>query len=204
MKKLLTVFAVLFISGCTLPHFPDSSDVVRAETVFNREIFNRGGRAVVVIEEQNNIASDIKLHGKLVLSALDGRIYTLEPQKISVFMLEPGTYKIETFKLLGSSGYLSAHINYGKRYRGGFSIADGEVVYLGKIDTRMLFSKTTAHEKNNGQNRKEIVTVTSVEDALSSLPPSFLAAVQQQTGKGLTTRLMRWNDTFLTGEKNNE
>lgn len=204
MKKLLTVFAVLFISGCTLPHFPDSNDVVRAETVFNREVFSRGGRAVVVIEEQNDIASDIKLHGKLVLSALDGRIYTLEPQKISVFMLEPGTYKIETFKLAGTSGYLSARINYGKRYRGGFSIADGEVVYLGKIDTRMLLSKATTLEKDNAQSRKEIITATSVKDDLSSLPPSFLAAVQQQTGKGLTTRLMRWNDTFQTGEKDHE
>lgn len=201
MKIPLLLSVLLFASGCALPHFPDNGDIVRAETVFNREVFNRGGRAVVVIEEQNNVASDIRLHGKLVLSALDGRIYPLEPQKISVFMLEPGTYRVENFKLSGSSGYLSAHINYGTRYRGSFSVADGDVVYLGKINTRMLFSKASAHNDNR---RKEVVTVTSVEDALTSLPASFLAAIQQQTGKGLTPRLMHWQDTFLTGEKNDE
>lgn len=200
MNKLLAFFAVLSLSGCTLPHFPDDNDVVRAETIFNSEVFKRGGRAAVVIEEQNNIASDIKLHCKLVLSDLNGRIYTLEPQKISVFMLDPGTYTIKSFKLVGSSGYFSAHINYGSRYQGHFSIADGEVVYLGKINTRMLFSKTVAH--NTDKRRKEVITTTSVENTLAALPDSFFSAIQQQTGKGITLRLMHWKDTFLTGEKN--
>lgn len=199
MKTLPALIAVLFLFGCTLPHFPDNNDVVRAETIFNREVFNRGGRAVVVLEEQNNIASDIKLHGKLVLSDLNGRIYMLEPQNISVFMLDPGTYTIQNFKLFGTSGYFSAHINYGSRYKGSFSIADGEVVYLGKINTRMLFALATADDKDN--RRKEVITTTAVENNLTSLPTAFLATIQQQTGKGLTPRLMNWHDTFLTGEK---
>lgn len=202
MKKFLAVFAVTFIFGCTLPHFPDNSDINKAETIFNRETFSRGGRAVIVIEEQNNIASDIKLHGKLILSDLNGRTYTLEPQKISVFMLDPGTYTIKTFKLFGTSGYFSAYINYGSRYRGKFSIADGEVIYLGTINTRMLFSKTSAYDNN--RKSKEVVTMTTVEDNFSSLPNSFLAAIQQQTGKGLTPRLMNWRDSFLTGERDDK
>lgn len=202
MQRLLTFLIALFVSGCTLPHFPDDGDIVRAETVFNQEVFNRGGKALIVLQEKNNIPSSIKLHGELTFIALNNRNYTLAPQNISVFMVDPGTYVIKSFRLTGISGYMSALVDYGNRYRGSFSVGDGDVVYLGKLNTRTLFSKATINELH--QNRKEVVTVTTVENDLAELSPSFLGMIQQQTGRGLTYRPLVWHDTFSGGEKNEE
>ena len=55
------------------------------------------------------------------------------------------------------------------------------------------------------QQKKEVVTITSLITDISSLPTAFLGAIQQQTDKGLTPRPMRWIDTLLTGtyDRNN-
>ena len=42
---------------------------------------------------------------------------------------------LEEFELYGRSGYLSAHINYEKRYKAYFAVAPEDVVYIGKIKT---------------------------------------------------------------------
>lgn len=199
MRLPTILFIALFISGCALPHFPNESDLTKAETVFNSEVFSRGGKAAVVIEEHNDITSSIPLHGELIVTDLSGRDYTLDMKNISVFMLDPGTYTVKSFRLFGKDGYFSAHINYAQRYRGGFNIADGEVIYLGKINTSTIF---TQKNSSNSNIRQEIVTSTAISDSLSDLPSSFLGLIQQQTGRGLTTRLIRWRDTSVTGENN--
>ena len=54
------------------------------------------------------------------------------------------------------------------------------------------------------QQKKKVITITSLSEDFSSLPTAFLGAIQQQTDKGIEPRAMRWIDTLLTGENKNE
>ena len=201
MFRFIFFLILLFIAGCTF-HIPNADDVIQAETTFNRDIFKRGSKALVIIEEENNVPSSIKLHGKFTFINQEGRHFVFNVKNIGIFMLDPGTYVLEEFELYGRSGYLSAHINYGKRYKAYFAVTPEDVIYIGKIKTNTLFSKTNIVEMN--QQKKEVVTITSLITDISSLPTAFLGAIQQQTDKGLTPRPMRWIDTLLTGENKNE
>lgn len=201
MFKVVFFLILFFISGCAF-HIPNADDVIKAETTFNRDIFKRGGKALVIIEEENNVPSSIKLHGKFTFINQEGRHFIFEVKDMGIFMLDPGTYVLEEFELYGRSGYLSAHINYGKRYKAYFAVAPEDVVYIGKIKTNTLFSKTNIPDMQ--QQKKKVITITSLSEDFSSLPTAFLGAIQQQTDKGIEPRAMRWIDTLLTGENKNE
>ncbi len=201
MFKIVFFLIFFLINGCAF-HIPNANDVIRAETTFNRDIFMRGGKSLIVIEEDNNVPSSIKLHGRFTFINQEGRRFVFDVQNIGIFMLDPGTYILENFELYGRSGYLSAHINYGKRYKAYFAVAPEDVVYIGKISTNSIFSKNDITEKQ--QQKKKVVTITNINEDISSLPTAFLGAIQQQTNKGLEPRLMRWIDTLITGENKNE
>ena len=184
------------LTGCVAPHFPDRQDIAAVELTFNPEIFNRGGKTMIVIQEQNNIPSNIKLRGRLTFSDYDGNSYTLNIHDTSVFMLNPGIYTLKNFTLYGQSGYWSTRIDYADRYRGHFNVAAGDVVYLGKLVTKTMFSGEKKHDSEQNKTTQEIITVTTVSDQLGELPLPFLSAIQKQTGSGLSSRLLSWHDTF--------
>ena len=162
--------------------------------VFNQDVFRRGGKAVIILQEKNDIPADIDLHGQLTFRDFEGKKYFLDVFGTSVFMLNPGIYKLENFKLCGNSGYWSTQIDYDKRYKAYFKISAGEVVYLGKLETQILLDQTPKEQKS--LRRKEIVTVTKIKDEISSLPPAFLRAIQKYTKVPTTLRIMSWRDSF--------
>ena len=188
------------LGGCALPNFPNASDAKLVDITFNEEVFSRGSKAVVVIDEYNDIPSSIKLHGLLTISDYEENEYNLNVDGVSVFMLNPGTYKLKNFKLQGTSGYWHSRIDYKDRYDAHFNIVGGEVVYLGKLNTKMLSPQFNQNQIANG--RIEVITVTKVEDDLISLPMSFLGAIHKYTGKGLTSRIMTWRDSYHKRGKN--
>lgn len=201
MFKIVFFLIFFLINGCAF-HIPNANDVIKAETTFNRDVFKRGGKSLVIIEEENNVPSSIKLHGRFTFINQEGRRFIFDVQNIGIFMLDPGTYILENFELYGRSGYLSAHINYEKRYKAYFAVAPEDVVYIGKIKTNTIFSKTDIADMQ--QQKKKVITITNISEDISSLPTAFLGAIQQQTDKGLEPRLMRWVDTLITGENKNE
>ncbi|MBQ8785655.1 MAG: hypothetical protein IJZ59_06420 [Alphaproteobacteria bacterium] len=201
MFKIVFFLIFFLINGCAF-HIPNANDVIKAETTFNRDVFKRGGKSLVIIEEENNVPSSIKLHGRFTFINQEGRRFIFDVQNIGIFMLDPGTYVLENFELYGRSGYLSAHINYEKRYKAYFAVAPEDVVYIGKIKTNTIFSKTDIADMQ--QQKKKVITITNISEDISSLPTAFLGAIQQQTDKGLEPRLMRWVDTLITGENKNE
>ncbi len=201
MFKIVFFLIFFLINGCAF-HIPNANDVIKAETTFNRDVFKRGGKSLVIIEEENNVPSSIKLHGRFTFINQEGRRFIFDVQNIGIFMLDPGTYILENFELYGRSGYLSAHINYEKRYKAYFAVAPEDVVYIGKIKTNTIFSKTDIADMQ--QQKKKVITITNISEDISSLPTAFLGAIQQQTDKGLEPRLMRWIDTLITGENKNE
>lgn len=201
MRKLYFLLLASMLSGCTLPHFPDSNDIAAVEFTFNPEVFSYGGKAVIVIQEKNNIPSSIKLHGKLTFTDYDGKEHTFNVDGTSVFMLNPGIYTLKNFTLYGRSGYWSTHVDYGNRYRGHFNIAAGDVIYLGCLNTHTISSGEEKQHPDTNKKTQEIVTVTSITNDINVLPTRFLSALQRQTGSGLTPRLLLWTDTFADKEQ---
>ena len=187
----------LLTGGCVGKRFPNKVDAQKVDMVFNQDIFSRGGKAVVIIEEENDIPANIKLHGQMTFSDYEGEKYILDIFKTSVFMINPGMYKLENFKLCGNSGYWSTQVDYEKRYKAHFNVAAGDVVYLGKLSTQILLDQTP--KKQNSSNRKEIVTVTKVKDEMNTLPQGFLSAVTKFTGSSPVSRIMSWHDDFEKG-----
>lgn len=194
--RIFCLLLTFLVSGCAMPHFPDQNDVATVELTFNPEVFSRGGKAVIVIQEQNNIPSGIKLKGKLIFSDFDGNDITLNIDGTSVFMLDPGIYTLKNFTLYGQFAYWSTRIDYSDRYRAHFNIAAGDVVYLGKLDTKTMFSGTKIHDTEQNKTTQEVITVTTLSDQMNELPLPFLSAIQKQTGLSLSPRLLSWHDTF--------
>ncbi len=195
MRRFYFLLLAFMLFGCATPHFPDQNDVATVEHTFNPEIFSYGGKAVVIIQEQNNIPSSIKLHGQLTFADYDGKQYTFDIDDTSVFMLNPGIYTLKNFTLYGRSGYLSTHVDYADRYHGHFNIATGDVVYLGCLDTQTISSGEEKQHPDTNQKSQEIITVTKLKNQIDTLPPRFLSALQKQTSSPLTVRLLSWVDT---------
>ena len=183
---------MLLPCGCSLPHFPNRADAEFVDIIFNEDVFRRGGKGLIIIDEENDIPSEIKLHGLATFSDYEGKKYNFDINGASVFMLNPGEYKLENFKLYGKSGYWSSQVDYGNRYQAYFNIAVGDVIYLGKIETKILHDKLLQGE--SAPNRKEIVTNSEVKDDFMSLPPAFWSAIYKYAGKGITTKIMSWKD----------
>ena len=195
MRRFYLLLLAFILFGCATPHFPDQADVATVELTFNPEVFSHGGKAVIIIQEQNNIPSSIKLHGRLTFADYDGKKYTFDVDNTSVFMLNPGIYTLKNFTLYGRSGYLSTHVDYANRYRGRFNVADGDVIYLGCLDTKTISSGEEKQHHDTNQKIQEIITVTKIENKIDTLPPRFLSALQRQTSFPLHVRLLSWIDT---------
>jgi len=195
IMRIVYLLLAFILTGCTMPHFPDQADVRVVELTFNPEVFAHGGKAVIILQEQNNIPSDIKLHGRLTFTDYDGKEYTFNLSDTSVIMLDPGIYTLKNFTLYGQSGYWTTHIDYANRYRARFNIAAGDIIYLGCLNTQTMFSGEEKHQPENNQKSREIITATKLENKVDSLPSHFLSALQKQTSSPLKIRLLSWTDT---------
>ena len=194
--------ALLWAAGCShFPSVPSDAMLARAENTFNAEVFSKGGKAVAVIEAENDIPSRYDLHAVLTFrNERTGETFDISVRNgRETVMLSPGDYTLEGFRIVGRERGAYTSIDFGKRYDASFSLEAGEVVYLGKVKTHAVLGKVVSRFFDD--YTRELRSASTVTDELKDMSPNYARLIEFHTGKKPSAKLMKWKPSPIFKNK---
>jgi hypothetical protein len=166
---------------------------------FNQKVYDKGGKAYVVLGAENNAGhNDIKVHNYFIFKNDKGENYSLfvaNGETLS-FLLNPGNYQLTQYYLYGEVSSFgvknSISANFTKYVEGSFSLKDGDAVYLGYV------SLTISDKAKNVWKRFFVFSINPKDTPYeTSVQNRFVAADKElfakEAGKNIEVRLMKWN-----------
>jgi hypothetical protein len=197
--------AALFLSACGASRRGGGS-----ETFYDRYAKDNGKSALIFIGGTNNIGEiDSKVFG-LRYNFIVGSYYTFRnekgktytfgfyPGKTNGYLIEPGTYKLIDQYLYGLQGNSYFNVPLDGLYSAEFTVAAGEKVYLGYIDTQV---DITRHYRGNfieaitfrwgPMYRYDFRADITVENRLGTFTDLYEGS--NLTDRDLTVRLIQFN-----------
>ena len=167
MKKILTVFlAAALLSSCA------SANRHR----FNQKVYDKGGKAYIVLGAGNNAShADIPVDNYFIFQNEKGeRIsFIIKNEETLSFIVNPGTYKLIKYYLFGEVNYFggikhSITINFTNYIEGGFSVKEGDALYLGYAYMGIEDNAKNTWKRffNFSINPKDISYETQIQDRL--------------------------------------
>lgn len=210
LRNIFALIAVFCLSACNLPSIPGDTALRKAEFTFNEEVFDKGGRALVILEAYNNVPARVQMNNYFVFkNDQTGKPYNSfqiaidNKSGFNYVMLVPGTYRLTNYNLYGfqrSGNYTAtASIDYKARYEASFTVNPGDVVYLGKIENRTHLGKKTSGFF--GPEKRQAASQVVVVDNYAKLPPNYISLIESYTGKTIETKLLNWTDTAIRENK---
>jgi hypothetical protein len=190
MKKILTVFlAAALLSSCA------SGNRFR----FNQKIYDKGGKAYIVLGAGNNAShADIPVNNYFIFQNERGErvSFTIGNEQTLSFIVNPGTYKLIKYYLFGEVNYFggvkhSITINFTNYVEGGFSVKEGDALYLGYVYTGIEDNAKNTWKRffNFSINPKDISYETQPQDRLNdALKEQF----DKESGKSVQKILLDW------------
>ncbi|MCL2335671.1 MAG: hypothetical protein FWC57_06360 [Endomicrobia bacterium] len=212
MNKALFLITLLIFTGlvCITGCFgPKSPDAVTQETSGGYRVTDDGEKtAVIIAGAYNNIEiGEIKnFRERIEWSDEKNNLYSMDfsdegsPMYIKgrgniiyiAVKVRPGSYKLNGFKLRAWDAAGFYNIDFGQRYSAAFSVAGGDVVFVGIL--RTLFDKFSFSKFNNpgSSDIKLAVYLENGKDDLYKIK-NFYNLI---TSKEVKTSLMYWNDKY--------
>lgn len=197
-KRLFCTGIMFLLCGCNMPSIPAKQTLVTTETTFSKEVFDKGGRALVIMEAYNNVPSSVLMNNYFKFQHPYYGEFLVEinnKENLAALMLVPGTYNLTNYYLHGYRGggnnSYSSTLDYKNKYAADFKVKPGEVVYIGKVD-----NKTVLGEWKGGffsPAKREAATNITVTDDSKKLSPNLLSQIELQTGKKLEVKLLNWH-----------
>jgi hypothetical protein len=181
MKKLtISMFALLVLSACGTKY----------NVPYNQKEFDKGGKAFIVIAGNNNLDGyngQMQAKNRFEFKNGKGDIIKLSALQSDVAkaMVPAGTWTLVKYELYNAmtAGKMKYTLQLDlSRFAGGsFSVKDGEVAYLGLVDTIVL----------KGGDKIEVSSVLSDDFAERQ---SLVDDVLKETGLKLKSKPMNWKN----------
>ena len=201
-RRAFVIVMTFFVSACNLYGVPPVSALREVEIEFNKTVYEKGGKAYVVLDANNNLGASFPVRSFFVFANENHEEFKLvvtnnEP---AVYMLSPGNYTLTNFYVYGgmTSGNYSQWISldFEDDMKGEFSVKAGESVYLGKIILKITNVKgPSAWAKYWGAKvgLRHVTYNTEIGDKYSEIKADKLEVFEEQSGKKPVVRLMKWS-----------
>lgn len=197
MCRVLSVLCLmLLLAGCNIPHRVYHSSVVKVETTFDKDVFAKGGRGVVILGAMNTLPSQAQVNNYFTFSNPyygEFEVVVDNKEKVAAFMLVPGKYVLTNYKLYGykniGNGYIYTTLDYKDAYEAEFEVKSGEVLYLGEVNNQVLQSQS--YWKTFGQEKFKTASVLTVTDKYKEIPINQQNNYKYWTGKEVKTKLLK-------------
>ncbi|MFV0626351.1 MAG: hypothetical protein ACK5N8_03250 [Alphaproteobacteria bacterium] len=207
-KKIYLLASLLAVAGCNLYGVPSRSSLSDVERTYNDKVYAKGGKALVVVDSSNDFSRSFSVSAYLDFEDEKGNELTLRiPTQPTMIMLSPGTYKLKNHSYYGGKSYGNTYqfidLDFADRDAAEFTVKAGDVVYLGKIETKITNVRRRSSLMFFGapSQGSDVDYVVSVTNNLSKTDPDFVKKVEEKTGKKVTVNLINWK-TNKVGEKN--
>ena len=151
--------------------------------IFDKNIYSQGKMAYIVIGASNNAPPAIN---RITFKNKKTKKETeLNVNGTHSFMIPAGDYELTEFRLSIGSSYLNFH---GYQIEGGFSVSEGEAVYLGHI----VFNLTGGFPNNYNPHRS-YGQIKYTTDVINSFDAFSKEKFETECDKQLVPRIMTWN-----------
>ena len=203
---LLCVFFLL-IAACSFPHRPTEGDLLMVKTsVANKEVFDMGGQAFVIIGTQNDltISKNVKFYSEFNIIDERGNVVSNTRRFIMdgnyMFLLNPGKYRLDKYRLVAvessSSSIKTSTLPLYERYSFSFETKAGEVVYLGDIVTMTQRVEREDAKWYQTKYTGQVINNTVIKDSSANSKDLF-ERIEGYTNKKVQTRFINFRDNAL-------
>lgn len=185
MKKiLLLILSLTILVACG-----------QKSTNFDPETYSQSEMAYVVLGVKNNAATTISTSNYFYFQGSKGKVELILDNGVQTFMLPPGEYKLTKYGIYDSvtTGNLTRTVDleFKNEINGRFTVAAGDVVYLGHVDFNITNVKKNSFKKffGFGSNASDVQYDTAVSDKMDSLNK---AKYEAEADAPLISNIMEW------------
>lgn len=198
MRLLNSLFLVIILLLSACGGYPNTpSDTTRTHTEFNfdKEVFDKGGKAYVVIEAKNNAGAPFTVYNYLKFKDKNGDTYELQMKNDQPysFLFTPGTYTITGYRLYGSksAGYVRSivDLDFTGLITGEFTVKAGEAIYLGQAVMDIIHARHSFFFKTTP---KDLMYDIKIVNRFDKLTEEQLEFFKKESGLTLKPRPMSW------------